>query len=223
MSFASRLTYAGQSGRITSVCAVLDGASVASASSSGSLHVWRVEYTSKPGGWAPDKYRGAVTEAARGCACSRACVGMLASNGTACGRGYSNSMMAPCRQRHMPSVMMRVCPCPCAAAAAVPHAGITAVRQLSPGEGALLHVLPWANHPALLLYASQRGGVHCCDLRCAKDALHVPSAPSLGLVSQVVADPSGQHWLAQGTSRGWVTLWDVRFLLCVNSWQHPQR
>lgn len=60
VSFASRLTYAGQSGRITSVCAVLDGASAASASSSGSLHVWRVEYTSKPGGWAPDKYRGGL-------------------------------------------------------------------------------------------------------------------------------------------------------------------
>lgn len=58
VSFASRLTYAGQSGRITGVCAVLDGASVASTSSSGSLHVWRVEYTGKPGGWAPDKYRG---------------------------------------------------------------------------------------------------------------------------------------------------------------------
>jgi hypothetical protein len=58
VSFASRLTYAGQSGRITSVCPVLDGASVASASSSSSLHVWRVEYTNKPGGWAPDKYRG---------------------------------------------------------------------------------------------------------------------------------------------------------------------
>jgi hypothetical protein len=101
--------------------------------------------------------------------------------------------------------------------------GITAVRQLSPGEGALLHVLPWSNHPALLLYASQRGGVHCCDLRCAKDAWHIPPAPSLGLLSQLVADPSGQHWLVQGTSRGWVGLWDVRFLLCVNSWQHPQR
>lgn len=58
VSFASRLTYAGQSGRITGVCPVLDGASVASASSSGSLHVWRVEYISKAGGWAPDKYRG---------------------------------------------------------------------------------------------------------------------------------------------------------------------
>lgn len=66
VSFASRLTYAGQSGRITSVCPVLDGASVASASSSGSLHVWRVEYTSKPGGWAPDKYRGAVIKRLKG-------------------------------------------------------------------------------------------------------------------------------------------------------------
>jgi hypothetical protein len=37
---------------------VLDGSSVASGSASGSLHVWRVEYSSKPGGWAPDKYRG---------------------------------------------------------------------------------------------------------------------------------------------------------------------
>jgi phosphoinositide-3-kinase regulatory subunit 4 len=59
VSFASRLTYAGQSGRITGLCPVLDGSSVASGSASGSLHVWRVEYTSKPGGWAPDKYRGA--------------------------------------------------------------------------------------------------------------------------------------------------------------------
>lgn len=59
VSFASRLTYAGQSGRITGLAPVFDGASVASGSASGSLHVWRVEYSSKPGGWAPDKYRGA--------------------------------------------------------------------------------------------------------------------------------------------------------------------
>lgn len=58
VSFASRLTYAGQSGRIMGLCPVLDGSSVASGSSSGSLHVWHVDYSSKPGGWAPDKYRG---------------------------------------------------------------------------------------------------------------------------------------------------------------------
>eukprot|EP00879_Flechtneria_rotunda_P022840 GHRR01024135.1.p1 GENE.GHRR01024135.1~~GHRR01024135.1.p1 ORF type:complete len:413 (+),score=138.78 GHRR01024135.1:1164-2402(+) len=136
----------------------MDGATVASGSSSGSLHVWRVEYNSKPGSWTPDKYR-----------------------------------------------------------------GITAVRQLSPGEGAILKIVPWGPHPALLLYATQRGGVHCCDLRAPADVWHVPAAPSLGLCQQLLADPTGQHWFAQGTSRGWVCLWDVRFLLCVNSWQHPHR
>lgn len=40
---------------------------------------------------------------------------------------------------------------------------------------------------------------------------------------QVVADPQGQHWLLLGTSRGWLRLWDVRFLLQANSWQHPGR
>lgn len=40
---------------------------------------------------------------------------------------------------------------------------------------------------------------------------------------QVVLDPAGQHWLLTGTSRGHLRLWDVRFLLRVNSWQHPSR
>lgn len=204
VSFASRLTYAGQSGRITGVCGVLDGASVASASASGSLHVWRVEYTCKPGGWAPDKYRGAAVC----CAVSASVLAGASQLVYAClqvvGRLLSQSApAAPCCIRR--------------------PAGVTALRQLSPGEGAILQVVPWGGHPQLLLYASQRGGVHCADLRCAADAWHVPAAPSLGLAQQLVADPSGQHWLAQGTSRGWVCLWDARFLVCVNSWQHPQR
>lgn len=62
VAFASRLTYAGQSGRITSVAGVLDGSSVASGSASGSLHVWRVEYSSRSGSTAPDKYTGASSK-----------------------------------------------------------------------------------------------------------------------------------------------------------------
>lgn len=55
VSFQSRLTYAAQSGRITAVTACDDDASVASCSSSGSIHVWRVEYATKAGSKAPDK------------------------------------------------------------------------------------------------------------------------------------------------------------------------
>lgn len=47
-----------QAGAITAVAGVEDGQSVASASASGSLHVWRVDYTCKAGGGAPDKYTG---------------------------------------------------------------------------------------------------------------------------------------------------------------------
>lgn len=60
VSFHSRLTYAGQSGRILAVAPCQDGQSVASGSGSGSVHVWRVEYTTRAGGIAPDKYTGEV-------------------------------------------------------------------------------------------------------------------------------------------------------------------
>lgn len=161
VSFRSCLTYSGQSGAIISVAGVEDGQSVASASSNGSLHVWRVEYARKTGGSsiaAADEYR-----------------------------------------------------------------GITLRRQVSPGEGRVLDVQQWGTAPALMLYSTQRGGVHGRDLRMPRDAWVVPAPPKLGLLQHVVADPVSQHWLLLGTNRGHLRLWDVRFLLRVNSWQHPAR
>ena len=49
-----------QGGRITAVACCEDSQSVASASAAGSVHVWRVEYTSRPGG-APDRYTGVTS------------------------------------------------------------------------------------------------------------------------------------------------------------------
>lgn len=105
--------------------------------------------------------------------------------------------------------------------AADQYKGITLRRQVSPGEGRILDVQQWGSAPALMIYATQRGGVHGRDLRMPRDAWVVPSPPNLGLLQQVVADPTGQHWLLLGTGRGHLRLWDVRFLLRVNSWQHP--
>ena len=56
--FSSRAMYA-QGGKILACAACEDSQSVASASSSGSVHVWRVEYTSRSGG-APDRYTGII-------------------------------------------------------------------------------------------------------------------------------------------------------------------
>lgn len=58
-------------------------------------------------------------------------------------------------------------------------------RQISPGEGRVLSVQQWGASPALLLYATQRGGVHAMDLRAGRDVWVAPAPPRLGLLQQV--------------------------------------
>jgi phosphoinositide-3-kinase regulatory subunit 4 len=41
-------------------------------------------------------------------------------------------------------------------------------------------------------------------------------------VEKLAVDPSGFNWLMTGSSRGHLTLWDMRFNLAVNSIQQPQ-
>ncbi|GMH35843.1 hypothetical protein BSKO_03711 [Bryopsis sp. KO-2023] len=154
VNFHSRLTYGAQKGKILAVTTCEDSKSVASASSNGSIHVWRVEY---------------VQQTRRG------------------GREE--------------------------------YSGITSRQQVSPTEGAILDVHQCG---PLLLYVTQRGGVHAWDTRMKKDAWQLPLAPRLGLIEHMALDPSdGGNWLLTGSSRGYLALWDVRFRLQVNGWRHP--
>lgn len=43
-----------------------------------------------------------------------------------------------------------------------------------------------------------------------------------GLLEKLAVDPSGPNWLMTGSSRGHLTLWDMRFQLAVNSTQLAQ-
>ena len=72
-----------------------------------------------------------------------------------------------------------------AAALTHPSPGITMRRQISPGEGRVLNVQQWGPAPPLLLYATQRGGVHGMDLRMGRDVWIVPAPPRLGYLQQV--------------------------------------
>ena len=49
------------------------------------------------------------------------------------------------------------------------------LRQVAPGEGAVVQVQQWG---PLLLYSTQRGGLHAWDLRMDRDAWQLPAAPS---------------------------------------------
>ncbi|MEW5319540.1 MAG: hypothetical protein WDW38_010685 [Sanguina aurantia] len=164
ISFHSRLTYAAQSGRITSLTGCEDDLSIASASSAGSIHVWRLELQGAGGG------RTAAATAGTGGGEKR-------------------------------------------------QTGVVCLRQLSPGQGAVTEVTQWGPH--LLLYATQRGGVHGWDLRVKRDVWVMAGPPALGLTQAVAVDPHGCNWILTGSQRGFLTLWDVRFGLCVNRWQHP--
>lgn len=156
VSFRSRLTYSSQGGRILDCCVADDqGQRVASASSEGSVHMWRVEYVTRPNG-VPERYTGAAEE-----------------------------------------------------------------RRVTPDEGATLAISRLDDN--VLLFATQRGGVHAWDVRTKGDAWTVPADPSHGLVENFVADPNGGTWLATATSEGFFSLWDLRFRLCVSEWQHPER
>ena len=47
------------------------------------------------------------------------------------------------------------------------------------------------------------------------------SSAMQGLLLRLACDPSGNAWLVTGSSRGQLTLWDVRFRLPVLRWAHP--
>jgi hypothetical protein len=66
------------------------------------------------------------------------------------------------------------------------------VRQAAPGEGAVLAVLQWGG---LLLYCTQRGGVHAWDLRADRNAWSLPCTPNQATLPCPVHPPMQLHAL----------------------------
>lgn len=101
------------------------------------------------------------------------------------------------------------------------YSGLTDVRNLETQEGAVVSLLNYSpDGPPMLLYTTQRNGIHLWDMRSQKDAWCLRAKPSQGYIS-ATALASCYSWLVTGTSRGVLTLWDLRFQLPVNSWYHP--
>ena len=76
--------------------------------------------------------------------------------------------MAPTTSLHILRGILTLPYCPCGLMAlSLPTqsvAGIVAKRQVTPGLGAVLDVCQWGSS-SLLVYSTQRGGVHAWDLR----------------------------------------------------------
>ena len=77
-----------------------------------------------------------------------------------------------------------------------------------------------------LMYATDDGSLRGLDLRMRDVAFDVRLETRLGNVTALCAPPSdeGVHtWAAVGTDRGYVAVWDLRFMTVGKVWRHSSR
>lgn len=104
------------------------------------------------------------------------------------------------------------------------YSGIADIQKRKIGEGAIVSVLNCSSADSCIsqtvLFTTQHCGVHLWDTRANSDAWTFKALPDEGYVSSLVMGQCG-NWFVSGSSRGVLTLWDLRFLLPVNSWHYP--
>ncbi|DBA05165.1 TPA: hypothetical protein N0F65_005015 [Lagenidium giganteum] len=146
----SRCTYDAQGGVLTDMVVLDNCHSVASASSNGTVHVFRVDKVNSPGG------------------------------------NFHAS-------------------------------GLKEIRA----ENSAVMVLDHLNNvsESLLIYATRSGSIHAWDLRMRREAWKLEVSPELGYVT-CMTHSLDVSWFAAGTSRGYICLWDLRFLVLIRIWRH---
>lgn len=98
---------------------------------------------------------------------------------------------------------------------------MTTVRAVDYSHEKAVLALGFSSRPsAMLLAATQHGSIHAHDLRMRGEAWSVEAPPQRGLPVCMCVGSDG-NWLALGTSRGYVLVYDVRFQLHVHWWRHP--
>ncbi|KAI8056579.1 hypothetical protein BDF22DRAFT_666984 [Syncephalis plumigaleata] len=75
---------------------------------------------------------------------------------------------------------------------------------------------------SMLVYATSKGRLQGIDLRTMQIGWTFVSPPSHGAITSFVIDHR-RTWLLSGSSRGVLTLWDLRFHIALHSWLHPRR
>ncbi|XP_050216834.1 serine/threonine-protein kinase VPS15 isoform X1 [Mercurialis annua] len=102
------------------------------------------------------------------------------------------------------------------------YSGIADIKKKDVKEGAILSLLNYtadSTASQIVMYSTQNCGIHLWDIRANVNAWTLKAIPEEGYVSSLVTGPSG-NWFVSGSSRGVLTLWDLRFLIPVNSWQY---
>jgi phosphoinositide-3-kinase regulatory subunit 4 len=77
---------------------------------------------------------------------------------------------------------------------------------------------------SMILYGTQKGYIHCWDLRTEEEPWKLRVPPELGfLTTLAVGSGADKHWVCAGTSRGFIAIFDLRFQLLVRLWRHSSK
>ncbi|KAK7272737.1 hypothetical protein RJT34_29543 [Clitoria ternatea] len=99
------------------------------------------------------------------------------------------------------------------------YSGIADITKKDIKEGAILCLLNCPVDNNAIMYSTQHCGIHLWDTRSNSNTWTLKAIPEEGYASSLALGPCG-NWFVSGSSRGVITLWDLRFLVPVNSWQY---
>ncbi|OQS04052.1 phosphoinositide 3-kinase regulatory subunit [Thraustotheca clavata] len=88
-------------------------------------------------------------------------------------------------------------------------------------RGDAVVVLNYMNNltESLLIYGTRSGAIYGWDLRFRRQAWKLHVSVELGHIT-CMTHSSDATWLAVGTNRGYICLWDLRYQLLVRVWRH---
>nr|KYP45598.1 Serine/threonine-protein kinase ppk19 [Cajanus cajan] len=99
------------------------------------------------------------------------------------------------------------------------YSGIANITKKDIKEGAILSLLNCPVDNYTIMYGTQNCGIHLLDTRSNSNTWTLKATPEEGYASCLASGPCS-NWFVSGSSRGVITLWDLRFLVPVNSWQY---
>lgn len=97
--------------------------------------------------------------------------------------------------------------------------GTALIRVVRPEEGPIAAVQHYCSDTASVVTYATQTALHGWDLRMSSEAFCHTLRPELGAITAMTLSPERQ-WIALGSSRGYLALWDIRYGMCNALWQH---
>jgi len=100
--------------------------------------------------------------------------------------------------------------------------GCSLLTKLDVDEGEIMNVTSFSSSSApIAIYSTQRGGIHSWDVRSNRSPFSLRHGPEMGTLTSLALG-SDRNWFVAGTSRGLISMWDVRYHMPVKVWKHSR-